>query len=133
MTKITKSFLKARLNDLGRTPDEIANKLHAIGIVGMIGSATRCPLAVFLKWHGAENPLVDMSTICCGLKNEWGRRDIEFDMPDQLIDFIDIFDRKKYPQLRYRRPKKGNNTKTKSVVVCKVGKRDKTIAGALVK
>jgi hypothetical protein len=86
------------LAQLGANADDMAHALHRLGVTGVLGGCTRCPLA---------NHLVDVLGLRMAEVAEtemalyWpGSADRELvDMPPPAAEFVVRFDRGDFPQL----------------------------------
>jgi hypothetical protein len=78
------------LDDLGRTPREIAAKLQDLNICGYVGSAESCPLANYLSQHAYS--------ACVG-DSEVSIQGIDVPMRPAHRWFVHDFDAGKFPHL----------------------------------
>lgn len=79
----------AKLEALGKTPEEVAAALRAAGIKGERGSMCHCPLAMYLRSLGAEKAEVG-SYVFYPTGEILTSRSVQ--LPEACSDFIDKFD-----------------------------------------
>ncbi len=83
----------AALLALGSTADEVAETLLRGGHRGRLDDTCYCPVAVYLRALGADDPYVDLEWTTVG----WDSDPVH--VPDQIADFIETFDSGAFPQL----------------------------------
>ena len=86
-----------KLQELGSTSDEVADKLTEMGIKGT-HCKDRCPIANYLGVIGVLNPSVCI-TIASGLFADGSRAMIT---PPGVQDFVKDFDNERFPELEER-------------------------------
>lgn len=80
---------------LGTTPDALAQSLLARGIRGQPRHASRCPLAVYLRQEGVQDPHVHAEVLY------WtsGGRERSAVLLEPVLGFLQALDRGAYPEL----------------------------------
>ncbi len=87
------SQLKKLLDDLGKTPKQIAKKLLSLDCKGYKSNAYFCPIAQYLKSNGYRSIEVDIHSI-------YGDTEL-VEASKSISNFIEQFDEGKYPSLIY--------------------------------
>lgn len=87
--------LEESLQSLGDDADAVASNLHRAGVRGVKGSRCECPVAVWLGRQGFRWPSVDDSAAY--VQEDGG--DVRAYLPIPVYQFVDRFDRGRYPLL----------------------------------
>jgi hypothetical protein len=103
---LTPDGVTAALRTLDVESWEIADRLKALGIKGVIGNECACALAAYIRKliPQAGTVIVEAESIRIDgyLRDEWGFDEPIFlpgALPDGAIDFVQEFDKGEYPDL----------------------------------
>lgn len=91
----TPARVSRELIELGRTADEIADRLRALEIKGVLSNPCRCPVAQFMARLGVPNSVVSRSQIEFGRGRDWHI----ITTPGAVAAFLRNFDRGVYLDL----------------------------------
>ena len=92
--KVTEALVRAKLDDLGDTPERMAESLRVRGVKGQPCSSTFCPLAEYLKRE------FDASSVSVAfLIYVHNGQSVELRPQPHWLSFINQFDGGRYPDL----------------------------------